>query len=44
MSEFYKILKTRNLDFHSGQPVWKYNISDLEFNQLKESFKIMAIV
>jgi hypothetical protein len=41
MSEFYKILKTRNLDFHSGQPVWKYTISDLEFNQLKESFKII---
>lgn len=41
MSEFYKILKTRNLDFHSGQPVWKYNISDLEFNQLKERFKIV---
>jgi len=41
MSEFYKILKTRNLDFHSGQPVWKYTISDLEFNQLKESFKIV---
>ena len=41
MSEFYKILKTRKLDFHSGQPVWKYNISDLEFNQLKERFKIV---
>ncbi len=41
MSEFYKILKTRNLDFHSGQPVWKYSISDLEFNQLKERFKIV---
>jgi len=41
MSEFYKILKTRKLDFHSGQPVWKYSISDLEFNQLKERFKIV---
>ena len=41
MSEFYKILKTRNLDFHSGQPVWKYTISDIEFNHLKESFKIV---
>jgi hypothetical protein len=41
MSEFHKILKTRKLDFHSGQPVWKYNISDLEFNQLKERFKIV---
>lgn len=41
MSEFYKILKNRGLDFHSGQPVWKYTISDLEFNQLKESFKIV---
>lgn len=41
MSEFYKILKTRNLEFHTGQPVWKYTISDLEFSQLKESFKII---
>ncbi len=41
MSEFYKILKARNLDFHNGQPVWKYSISDSEFNQLKDSFKIV---
>lgn len=41
MSEFYKILKTRNLDFHTGQPIWKYNLSDFEFNQLKERFKIV---
>ncbi|WP_281322211.1 hypothetical protein [Flavobacterium aestivum] len=41
MSEFYKILKTRNLEFHTGQPVWKYTISDLELSQLKESFKIV---
>lgn len=41
MSEFYKILQTRKLDFHTGQPIWKYSISDLEFNQLKESFKII---
>lgn len=41
MSEFHKILKVRSLDFHSGQPIWKYNISDLEFEQLKERFKIV---
>jgi hypothetical protein len=41
MSEFYKILKTRNLDFHTGQPIWKYNLSDFEFEQLKERFKIV---
>ncbi len=41
MSEFLKILKHRNLDFHTGQPIWKYAISDFEFNQLKESFKIV---
>lgn len=41
MSEFYKILKTRNLDFHTGQPIWKYNLSTFEFNQLKERFKIV---
>ena len=39
MSGFHKILKTRNLDFHTGQPIWKYNLSDFEFNQLKERFK-----
>lgn len=41
MSEFYKILKARNLDFHTGQPMWKYNLSDFEFAQLKERFKIV---
>ena len=41
MSEFYKILKTRNLDFHTGQPIWKYNLSEFEFKQLKERFKIV---
>jgi hypothetical protein len=44
MSEFYKILKTRNLDFHTGQPIWKYNLSDFEFEQLKERFKIVQRV
>lgn len=41
MSEFHKILKSRNLDFHTGQPIWKYGISDFEFEQLKERFKIV---
>jgi hypothetical protein len=41
MSEFYKILKTRNLDFHNGQPLWKYSISDFELEQIKEKFKIV---
>lgn len=41
MSEFYKILKTRNLNLHTGQPIWKYNISDFEFEQLKQKFKIV---
>lgn len=44
MSEFYKLLKTRNLDFHTGQPIWKYNLSDFEFEQLKERFKIVQRV
>ncbi|MDP3312327.1 hypothetical protein [Lutibacter sp.] len=42
MSEFYKILKSRKLDFHTGQPIWKYDISDFEFEQLKERFKIVS--
>lgn len=41
MSEFYKILKARNLNLHTGQPIWKYNISDFEFEQLKQKFKIV---
>lgn len=41
MSEFYKILKYRKLDFHTGQPIWKYNITDFEYEQLKERFKIV---
>lgn len=41
MSEFYKILKSRNLNLHTGQPIWKYNISDFEFEQLKQKFKIV---
>lgn len=41
MSEFHKILQARKLDFHTGQPIWKYKISDFEFEQLKERFKIV---
>lgn len=41
MSEFNKILKSRNLDFHIGQPIWKYNLSNFEFEQLKTRFKIV---
>ncbi len=41
MSEFYKILQSRKLDFHTGQPIWKYKISDFEYEQLKERFKIV---
>lgn len=41
MSEFYKILQSRKLDFHTGQPIWKYSLSDFEFEQLKVRFKIV---
>lgn len=41
MSEFYKIIKSRNLDFHTGQPIWKYGITDFEFEQIKTKFKIV---
>lgn len=44
MSEFYKILKTRNLFFHTGQPIWKYNLSDFEYEQLKQKFRIVQRV
>lgn len=39
MSEFIKILQTRMYSFHTGQPLWKYNISDFEFEQLKIRFQ-----
>lgn len=39
MSEFIKILQARKLSFHTGQPLWKYNISDFEFEQLKVRFQ-----
>lgn len=39
MSEFIKILQARTLSFHTGQPLWKYNISDFEFEQLKVRFQ-----
>lgn len=44
MSEFYKILKLRNLNFHTGQSIWKYKISDFEFDQPKQRFKIVQRV
>lgn len=39
MSEFIKILQARKYSFHTGQPLWKYNISDFEFEQLKVRFQ-----
>lgn len=40
MSEFDKILVSRNLKNHSGNPLWKFQLSDVEFQQLKTSFSI----
>lgn len=39
MSEFIKILQARQHGFHTGQPLWKYNISKFEFEQLKVRFQ-----
>lgn len=44
MSEFIKILQARKLNFHMGQPLWKYNISDFEFEQLKIRFQTVEKV
>lgn len=44
MSEFIKILQARKLNFHTGQPLWKYNISDFEFEQLKIRFQTVEKV
>ncbi len=38
MSEFDKILISRNIQKHSGEPLWKFQLSENEFSQLKTSF------
>lgn len=37
MSQFYNVLSKRNLQKHSGKSLWQYDLSDLEFQQLKKS-------
>jgi hypothetical protein len=37
MSRFYHILSFRNISRHNGQPLWKYNLSETEFSQLRKS-------
>ncbi len=34
-SYFDIILEKRNMDFHDGRPLWKYNLSDQEYLELK---------
>ena len=34
-SYFNTILERRNIDFHDGRPLWKYNLSDEEYDGLK---------
>lgn len=36
MSQFNEILRARNFEKHTGEPLWKYDISDIEFFQLKK--------
>lgn len=40
MSEFDKILISRSIKNHSGHPLWKFQLSDDEFRQLKTSFSL----
>lgn len=40
MSEFIKILQTRNIERKDSLPLWKLQLSDEEFNQLKVSFSL----
>ena len=40
MNEFSKILTSRNLQHRTGEPLWKYQITDFEFEQLKITFLI----
>jgi hypothetical protein len=37
MSQLYKILTSRNLLKHNGQPLWKYAMDDNEFNGLRKA-------
>lgn len=41
MSQFYTVISTRKLNFHSGQALWKYNLTDFEFENLKSSFRFI---
>ncbi len=38
MSQFSAIITTRNVEKHNGWPLWKYNLSDVEFNHLHAFF------
>lgn len=40
MSEFIKILQARNIERKDSLPLWKLQLSDEEFNQLKTSFSL----
>ena len=40
MNEFSKILASRNLQHRTGEPLWKYQLTDFEFEQLKITFLI----
>ncbi|KFC20757.1 hypothetical protein [Epilithonimonas lactis] len=40
MSEFDKILTSRNIQKYSGDPLWKFQLSNNEFSQLKTSFSL----
>ena len=35
MSQFYKVLANRNLQKHNGKSLWQYDLSDVEFHQLR---------
>ncbi|MGV0924102.1 hypothetical protein [Empedobacter tilapiae] len=39
MSQFNTIISTRGLSIHTGQALWKYNLTDIEFENLKKSFR-----
>ncbi|MFV0144914.1 hypothetical protein OBK01_03505 [Empedobacter falsenii] len=41
MSKFNTMLSARGLSIHSGQALWKYNLTDIEFENLKKSFRFI---
>ena len=43
MSYFLKILETNNLSKHNGRPLWKYYLTDSDFEELKKHIRFGTV-